>query len=184
MAVAAADLRDEIRELKRLKRLERRRIKRREERHRKETADLYPWVAPLLPFFDPPKKSGRPPRKQRAIELDTGLARTNLIQAMREVRASLIKSAARNFDVRIAEILRREAKHNPKVLVLLRKSKGDLPTIGHLRGRVADFIGFVETQLGPAPPGRESLLARNRAIDLILGNKDELASYQQAKLKK
>lgn len=175
---------DQLREFKRLRRLAQRRSKRQEERHRKETADLNPWVAPLLPFLDPPKKSGRPPKTQREIELDAGLAQNNLVLAMREVRASLIKSADRNFDVRIAEILRQEAGLNPKVSSLLRKSNGALPSIGYLRGRIATFIGFVKTQLGHAPPGRETRSARNRAIDLILGNKDELVSYEQAKLQK
>jgi hypothetical protein len=164
MAVAEPDLRDQLRELRRLKRLKQRRTKRREERHRKETADLYPWVAPLLPFLDPPKKPGRPPRTQREIERDTELARLPLVISMHKLKAVLNNNRkARNLDRAIAKRLLDQADSR------LRTQKGEPPDFEYLRQLISNLIRFVvAAQLGPPPPGREKWSLRDRAIARIL----------------
>jgi hypothetical protein len=85
--------------------------------------------------------------------------------------------AFRKSDSAIAKLLRDDPS--------LRTQKGKLPELDYLRQLIGNLIRFVvEMQLGPAPPGREKRKLRDRAIDRILGDKVELASYQQAKLKK
>ena len=187
MAVAEPDLRDKLQELKRLKRLEQRRIKRREEKQRKETARLYPSVTPLLPFLDPPpKKPGRPQRTQREIEWDTELAQGPLVVGMHKLKAVLTNnSTVRKTDGAIADRILEQAKLDPKLSARLRTQKGKLPNRDYLRLQIGKFIrSVIKTQLGPAPPGRERWSLRDRAIARILGDKVELASYQEAKLKK
>jgi hypothetical protein len=110
-------------------------------------------------------------QKQR----DADWARARLIMAMREVRQSLINPPK---DRPIAEMLLREAPHNPKIRENLCKQNGELLSVSTLRGRVADLIEFAETQLGPRPPGLRNRSRRDRAIDLIVGRPAELAAHK------
>ena len=184
--MAEPDLRDKLQELKRLKRLEQRRIKRREEKQRKETAELYPFVAPLFPFLDRPKKPGRPARTQQEIEEANNLAQWPLVVGMHKLKAVLNNNpAVRKTDGAIAERMLKQAKVDPKFSARLHTQKGELPHYDYLRLQIGKFVrSVIKTQLGPPSPGREKWSLRNRAIARILGDKAELVSYQQAKLKK
>jgi len=143
---------------------------------------LYRLVCPypdfsksLRPFL---VRRGRPKRTGQKREEAAHLARLPLVVALHKHKLVLNNNLAfRKSDSAIAKLLRDDPR--------LRTQKGKLPELDYLRQLIGKLIRFVvEMQLGPAPPGREKRKLRDRAIDRILGDKVELASYQQAKLKK